>query len=137
MHHGPFLQLAERPASDRGEPVFRPRPVARRPSAKSSFEPPPVDIGQRRRIDALVPHNREDAAGTKYARNLRNRVVVREPVECLRGEDRVDRRVLQWNRFGSPGMTLCLGNDRFEDRPHSVQRLDRDHVLVASREHTG
>ena len=37
----------------------------------------------------------------------------------------------------APGMTLCLGNDRLEDRPHSVQRLDRDHALVASREHAG
>src|SRR5581483_2309648 len=53
----------------------------------------------------------------------------------LRGEDGVDRRVGERDRLGGAGTRVGLGYDPLEHRPHRVERLDRDHMRVATGEH--
>ena len=67
------------------------RAFARRAVRRAAAGTPPAAVTRR----AVVPEQREHAARPKHARDLRDRDVVREPVERLAGEDAVDLAVAE------------------------------------------
>ena len=87
------------------------------------------------RVVAFVPDEGEHPARPQHARELRHGLVVCEPVERLRCEHSVDRRVGKRELLRRARVALGRGHDLLEDRAHPVERLDREHSRVAPREH--
>src|SRR5580765_5025902 len=86
---------------------------------------------------AVVPEQREHAAGTKHARYLRDRGVVGEPVERLAGEHAVDLAVRERDLLRGARAHVRFGNALREDRAQLVERLDGDDVRVPVRKRAG
>ena len=58
-------------------------------------------------------------------------------MEGLRGEDAVDRAVVEWDPLGGTGECHHAGNHPLKHRSHVRERLDRNDVAVARGEDAG
>ena len=134
MRHGRLLHFAERPAREHVLP--RRRVVGGSHGAEFVQI---RDVGLRERRTAvlirLVPDERQDSAAPQYPCDLRDRFVVRKPVERLACEDPVNGRSRQWDGLSAARHAVGGGHHALEDRTHLVERLNSDHAAVTLREH--
>ncbi len=73
-----------------------------------------------------VPGQGEVTAGAQHARDLRQRAVVVEPVEGLRGDDDVDAVVVGGDLLRSGDLGADLGHPVLEDLEHRLVGLGRE-----------
>ena len=83
---------------------------------------------------AAVVQERDSTARAQNAVDLGQRAVGIEPVEGLRADDGVDRRVRERDVLGGPLQRLDLRRDPLQVLAHLVERLDRDHCCTARYE---
>jgi hypothetical protein len=112
------------------------RPRARRGPVRRDevFEQPrdvaPISIPR-------VPDQADAAVRPEDAVQLRYRLVVAEPVECLADRDCVDGAVAERDRFGGADQRLDARQHPPQLAEHLLAGLDRDDVRAARQQRTG